>query len=139
MPELTAHHVGVTVSDLETCLAFYRDDLGLPVLEEFSLAGEAFEAAVGVPGATAEFAHLDAGGAILELVSYEPEEAACAAETVAQRGAKHVGFTTPDLESFLADLPDAVETLSAPQTTATGSTIVFLRDPEGNLLEVLER
>lgn len=139
MPQLSAHHVGLTVSDLETCLAFYRDDLGLSVLEEFSVAGKAFATAVDVPGASADFVHLDADGTVIELVSYEPEGGACTAETVAQRGAKHVGFTTPDLEAFLADLPDAVETLADPQTTATGSTIVFLRDPEGNLIEVLEQ
>lgn len=139
MSALDCHHVGLTVSDLETCLAFYRDALGFPVLEEFSVDGEGFETAVGVPGASAEFVHLDAEGVVLELVAYEPEGAACAAETVAQPGAKHVGFTTPDLAAFLAGLPGDVETLAEAQTTPTGSTIVFLRDPEGNLLEVLER
>lgn len=34
--------------------------------------------------------------------------------------------------------PDDVETLSEPRTSSTGTPILFLRDPEGNLVEVLD-
>jgi len=35
-------------------------------------------------------------------------------------------------------LPDDVETLSGPQTTESGTTIMFVVDPEGNRIELLE-
>jgi len=41
-------------------------------------------------------------------------------------------------ESFAEALPEDVPTLSEPRTTESGTTIMFLRDPEGNLIEVLE-
>jgi catechol 2,3-dioxygenase-like lactoylglutathione lyase family enzyme len=97
--DLAAHHYGVTVTDLETAVAFYRDTLGLGVLDRFFVSGEAFATGVGVPGATGSFAHLDA---------------------------------------FYAGLPADVETISEPQTTASGTRICFFRDPDGNLVEVLE-
>ncbi len=50
----------------------------------------------------------------------------------------HFGFTVDDLEAFYEDLPADAETLSEPQTTATGNSILFVRDPEENLVEVLE-
>ncbi|WP_136589369.1 VOC family protein [Salinigranum halophilum] len=138
MPELTAHHVGVTVANLDRVVDFYREVLGLDVLARFSVDGEAFATGVGVDGASAEFAHLDAGGARIELVSYDPEGDSCDEQVVNQPGAVHVGLSTADLDAFYESLPDHVETQSPPQRTASGTKICFLRDPEGNLVEVLE-
>ncbi|WP_142858253.1 VOC family protein [Salinigranum halophilum] len=138
MPELTAHHVGVTVANLDRVVDFYREVLGLDVLARFSVDGEAFATGVGVDGASAEFAHLDAGGARIELVSYDPEGDNCDEQVVNQPGAVHVGLSTADLDAFYESLPDHVETQSPPQRTASGTKICFLRDPEGNLVEVLE-
>lgn len=132
------HHVGVTVRDLDRTLAFYRDVLDFEVLTRFSVDGDAFERGVGVDGASASFAHLDGGDVRVELVEYDPAGDACGADRVNQTGAKHIGVGVDDLDSFDADLPADVETLSEPQTTASGTKILFVRDPEGNLIEVLE-
>ncbi|MFY4816360.1 VOC family protein, partial [Haloarcula sp. AONF1] len=53
-------------------------------------------------------------------------------------GATHVGLTVDDVAAFYADLADDVETLSPPRTTESGTTVLFVRDPEGNLIEVLD-
>ena len=153
MSDPTAHHVGTTVADLDRAIEFYRDVLGFELLSEFTVSGESFAKGVGVPGATGEFAHLDAGGVLangenkgssdesdgvrVELVEYDPAGEACTAESLNQRGAKHLGFEVDDVEAFYADLPDDVETLSEPQTTSTGTQILFIRDPEGNLIEII--
>jgi catechol 2,3-dioxygenase-like lactoylglutathione lyase family enzyme len=134
---MDAHHFGITVTDLDTALAFYRDELGLDVLEEFSVAGDEFAAAVGVPDASAEFAHLDLGGARLELVSYEPAGADRRGGGVNDAGAKHVGVAVESVPDTYDSLSESVETLSEPKTTDTGSTICFLRDPDGNLVELI--
>jgi catechol 2,3-dioxygenase-like lactoylglutathione lyase family enzyme len=136
--EPTAHHVGVTVTDVDRAVAFYRDVLGLDVLDRFSVSGEEFAEGVDVPGATGEFAHLDAGSVRVELVAYDPEGEETHAETVNQSGAKHLGLSVDDLDTFYDELSSEVETLSDPRTTASGTKILFVRDPEGNLVEVLE-
>ncbi|WP_226039117.1 VOC family protein [Natrinema sp. DC36] len=138
MAALSAHHVGITVANLEETLAFYRDVLDLSVADRFSVGGEAFSDAVGVDGASAEFAHLEADGARIELVEYEPEARGSPAAGLNQPGASHVGLSVDDLESFAEALPEDVPTLSEPRTTESGTTIMFLRDPEENLIEVLE-
>jgi len=138
MADPTAHHVGITVSDLDRAVTFYRDTFGLPVLARFSVGGEAFAAGVDVEGASAEFAHLDAGGARVELVSYDPEGVAAADPTLNDPGASHLGLTVDDVPAFYEGLGDDVETLSPPRTTESGTTICFVRDPEGNLIEVLD-
>jgi catechol 2,3-dioxygenase-like lactoylglutathione lyase family enzyme len=139
MTELTAHHVGVTVTDLDRAVAFYRDVFSLDVEARFSVAGEAFETGVGVPDASANFAHLDAGGSRIELVEYEPSGEDRRGGSVDDSGAKHLGLAVEDLDAFYAGLDEAVETISEPQTTESGTTILFLRDPEDNLIEVLEK
>ncbi|UPV75211.1 VOC family protein [Halorussus limi] len=134
----TAHHFGVTVTDLDRAVEFYRDVLGLDVLDRFTVSGEAFSDGVGVSGATGDFAHLDAGSARVELVEYDPEADESDATSVNQPRAKHLGLAVDDLDSFHADLPAEVETLSEPRTTESGTRILFVRDPEGNLVELLE-
>ncbi|WP_222917526.1 VOC family protein [Natrinema sp. SYSU A 869] len=138
MTDLSAHHIGITVADLEETLAFYRDVLDLSVIDQFSVGGEAFADAVGVEGASADFAHLEADRTRIELVEYDPEARGSPAAGLNQPGASHVGFSVDDLEIFAESLPENVPTISEPRTTESGTTIMFLRDPEGNLIEVLE-
>jgi len=141
VPEFTAHHVGITVSDLDRSVSFYRDKLGLDLLTRFEVGGDGFATGVGLPEAHAEFAHLDAGETRLELVTYDSTSQAASEIGSESRidtvGTTHVGLTVEDVESCYAGLPDDVETLSEPQTTESGTTIFFVRDPEGNLVEVL--
>lgn len=136
--DLTAHHYGVTVSDLDRAVEFYRDVLGLDVVDEFSVEGTAFATGVGVEGASAEFVHLDGGASRIELVEYEPAGEERTESQLNQPGAKHLGFTVEDVAAIDERLPDGVETISEPQTTESGSTILFVKDPEGNLIELLE-
>lgn len=138
MVNTRAHHVGLTVADLERAVEFYRDVLGLDVLDRFTVAGEAFAAGVGVEGATGSFVHLDADGARIELIEYDPEGEARIAPNVNQPGVTHVGLVVSDLDGVYESLPADVETLSEPRTTESGTRILFVRDPEGNLVELLE-
>lgn len=138
MAELQAHHVGVVVSDLDEAVSFYRDSLGLPVADEFTLASEGIAAAIDVDGATGDFVHLDAGGARIELIEYDPAGEDCSADTVNQLGATHVGLAVEDIDAFYDDLPADVDPISEPQAVEIGTSILFFRDPDGNFVEVVE-
>ncbi|WP_323190320.1 VOC family protein [Halostella sp. PRR32] len=135
---LSANHYGITVSDLDRAVEFYRDAVGLDEVDRFSVSGEAFATGVGVDGASGDFVHLDAGETRVELVEYGPTDENATAENVTQAGAKHLGLSVSDLDSFYDELPDHIDTVSEPQTTESGTRILFLRDPEGNMVEVLE-
>ncbi|WP_144905354.1 VOC family protein [Halobellus captivus] len=139
MSELTAHHVGLTVTDLDRAVTFYTERLGLDVISRFSVGGEAFATGVGVDDARASFVHLDAGNTRLELVSYDSTESSDDRPQIDRDGAMHIGLTVDDVAAFYEALPSDVETVSEPQTTESGTTILFIRDPEGNLVEVLSK
>jgi len=138
VPELSAHHAAVTVADLDRAVAFYRDTFDFDVIDRFEVAGEAFATAVGVPDATGRFAHLDGGGVRVELVEYEPQGDAVERADLNQPGAHHLGLAVDDVDAFHDRLSGDVDTLSDPRTTDSGTRILFLRDPEGNLIEVIE-
>ncbi|MFB6224592.1 MAG: VOC family protein [Haloarcula sp.] len=136
--DATAHHFGIIVSDLDRAVEFYHDVLGLEVLTRFSVGGGAFETAVNIDGASAEIVHLDAGDARLELATYEPEGEEMSDPELNRPGSTHPGLSVDDLDAVAERLPDDVETVSGPQTTESGTTIMFVVDPEGNLIELLE-
>lgn len=138
MSELTSHHIGTTVRDLDRAVDFYRAVFDLSVIAEFTVSGEAFETGVDIDGASARFAHLSAGSVRLELVEYDPAGDEHSAPRLNNQGATHLAFEVDNLDAFYAELPRDVETVSPPQTTETGTQILFVRDPEGNLIEVLE-
>ncbi|MFB6307964.1 MAG: VOC family protein [Haloarculaceae archaeon] len=133
-----AHHVGITVADLDRAVEFYSEVFDLDTLTEFSVGGEGLSTAVDVPDAEAEFVHLDGDGVRIELVEYDPEGEDRTGAAVNDPGGAHLGFSVDDVDGFYDDLPADVETLSEPQTSSTGTRILFLRDPEGNLIEVLD-
>lgn len=137
MTEPTAHHAGITVADLERAIEFYADTFGFDVLTEFTVSGEGFADAVDVAGATGRAAHLDADGIRLELFEYEPAGEPIEDPDLNRSGATHLGFGIEDVDAFYEELDDDVETLSEPQTTSTGTRILFIRDPEGNLVELI--
>jgi len=135
---LAPHHFGVTVTDLDRAVEFYREAFDFAPPERFTVGGEAFADGVGIDGATGRFAHFVLDGARIELVEYDPEGADATGGDVNQPGAKHLGLGVDDLDAFYADLDPSITTLSEPRTTESGTRICFVRDPEGNLIEVLE-
>jgi catechol 2,3-dioxygenase-like lactoylglutathione lyase family enzyme len=132
------HHFGVTVTDLDRAVEFYRHTFDLDAVERFSVSGAAFADGVGVEGATGRFAHFVLDGARIELVEYDPAGPARDDPTVNRPGATHLGLAVDDLDAFYADLDPTVETISEPRTTESGTRILFVRDPDGTLIEILE-
>lgn len=137
MDSLPAHHVGIAVEDVETVAAFYRETFGFETAGSFTVAGDAFATGIGVDAATGRFVRLSMDGVLLELVEYEPAGTALDRGSVRDPGSVHVAVSCGDVEAFYDDLGPDVETISEPVTTESGTTILFVRDPEGNLVEVV--
>lgn len=95
--------------DLDAALEFYRDTLGLPLLEAYQADGDARVAILGIPTATLELANreqvdyidaVEVGRAVAHpfplrvRVAFEVEDAAAAAESMAAAGAELVAPPT---------------------------------------------
>lgn len=134
-----AHHYGVTVSDLDEAVKFYTDTLGLEQAAKLSFASEEFSKLVGVEDVDVNLAHLDADGCIVELLEYDNPIGGDANEGVANNdvGAAHFCLEVDDLDAIYDELSNDVEFINLPQTLDNGLQVVYLSDPDGNIIELL--
>lgn len=143
----TAHHYGVTVSDMDEVLPFYRDTLGLEVLseghvEEGTEDSEKFENFVGVDGAVdVEVAFLDAGGCQVELLQYNsPEGGDAHGASNNDAGASHFCLEVDDIDTLYEELTDdGIEFIHEPITLSKGVRVAYMYDPENNIVELSDR
>jgi len=137
-------HVGVTVASLERSLAFNRDVLGLPVIERSE--DEAVGDIVLIKGARIRTADLDADqGLILELVEYVARGGEWKPHDANSAGCLHLALRVSDIQAVLQRLRDSgfsvdrTPTLISGESSWSGSTVVYLRDPDGAIVELVQR
>lgn len=136
----SSHHYGVTVSDLEASLAFYRDRLGMEVVDRLSFDSDAFGRFVGVEDVDVEIVFLDADGCLYELLEYRSPPGGNLNEGASNNdvGAAHFCLEVEDLGSVYDDLRGDTEFVSEPQELSTGATVAYAKDPDGNVIEFVE-
>jgi catechol 2,3-dioxygenase-like lactoylglutathione lyase family enzyme len=142
------HHTGLTVADLDRALAFYRDLLGFEVVLEQEKEGGYLGAIVGRPDAHVRMAHvkLPESDHRLELFQYLRPPGVTPPERLEpwQIGPTHVCLIVGDLAALHERLQAAgVDSfLSPPVDVDTGANAggkaLYLRDPDGTLLELFQ-
>ncbi|WP_316309869.1 VOC family protein [Clavibacter michiganensis] len=141
------NHMGLTVTNLERSIALYCDALGLPHPPEghiFHIEGEWLGNLVGAddPRIRVAFVPLDHG--VLELLEYErPGDGRDAASLQNwDTGSAHLALNVAGLQSFYDRNKEALDFLSAPQMVPNGpwggGLVVYLRDPDGNPVELVD-
>ena len=142
-------HVGVTVSDLERSIAFYRDILGLAFQGRITMDGPETEKLFGRTGCAANIAYLRGtelvDGPTVELIQFVDRASHRAPTDIFTTSISEICFRTDDIRREYTRLRElGVEFLSEPQPfdfTADGygkSDAVYLRDPDGLILELME-
>ncbi len=136
------HHVGITVAQLERSVAFYRDLLGMSIIGISD--DEDVSVIVGLPDARVRIADLDAGnGQLLELIEYD--SAAGDGSGPNRVGSCHLSLQVDELRPTLSRLAGAgVMPIGEPTRLSVGGiwqgcSVVYLRDPDGVIVELLER
>jgi catechol 2,3-dioxygenase-like lactoylglutathione lyase family enzyme len=141
-------HVGITTSDLDRSLRFYVDLLGLRLLSRNLLSGPDLAALLGFESAAIDNADLDSGdGRILELMQYVHPAGTRVSYHSSDAPTVHIAFTVPDLSAVTDRLISAgVEIISrrplkidAPGSSWDGAQCLYLRDPDGVILELVQR
>jgi len=135
----TAHHYGITVSDLDESIDFYRDVLGMELLDRFSMDPEAFSGLLGAETTGAEVAFLDAGGFRLELEEHANAERSVGELTdPSDVGVPHLCLSVDDVQNVYEQRSE-LDFLSAPGSASdSGAVIAYFTDPDGNLIELIE-
>jgi catechol 2,3-dioxygenase-like lactoylglutathione lyase family enzyme len=138
-------HTGVTVSDIDRSIAFYRDVLGFEVTEKIICRGELFEQVTGVPKAEIVIAYVKAPGHTLELLQYtSPGDRARVSSRPCDPGALHLAFRVKNIEGIVAAAKRAGMTpvsASIPEVKdgpSKGVKAIYTRDPDGVVIEFME-
>lgn len=134
-------HAGIVVADMGAALRFYRDLLGLRVINSDSEHGSYIDTVLGMSGVHVWTVKLVGGaGSILELLEFDLPKSENRGGRLCDLGPSHVAFTVDDIEDTYARLKDeGVRFLSEPVRSPEGRVrVVFCYDPDGNPVELVE-
>ena len=139
---LETRHTGIVVRDMEKNLKFWRDIMELKVVADFWEEGKFIDTVQNLKGVKLHMIKLTApDGTMIELLKDENHPTSSPEKNkLCDRGIRHIAFTVADVEKSWRVMTDnGYETLSSPVTSPDGKArLFFSRDPEGNLLELVE-
>jgi catechol 2,3-dioxygenase-like lactoylglutathione lyase family enzyme len=143
-------HTGITVSDLDRSIAFYRDCLGLELVTRWESSQPYLRTVVGFPDAELRIALLrvpamapGVSGHHIELLEYRTPRGQRGDARTCNPGNAHVAFVVDDLDRVHADLSArGVRFKSAPVEVThgrnAGAKAVYLLDPDDVTLEFIQ-
>jgi catechol 2,3-dioxygenase-like lactoylglutathione lyase family enzyme len=142
---IAADHTGITVSNLEKSLAFWRDVLGFEISHTAHQTGEMAKEITGVAGAEIKLVVLRApGGHKIELLEYlGPTDRKRSVLRPCDIGSVHVALTIDNLDAVLQRIAaSGWKTAGKPQTLTrgpnAGKRVVYVRDPDGTTIEFMD-
>jgi lactoylglutathione lyase len=143
-------HTGLTVSDLDRSVAFYRDLLGLELISQWESSQPYLRTVVGYPDAELRIALLrlppgtdGAPGHHIELLEYRRPRGTRGDANTYNPGNGHVAFMVENLEAIYADLRAKGVRFKSPPVQIThgrntGAKAVYFFDPDDITLEMIE-
>lgn len=136
--------LGVVVDDIEEMVRFYVDGLGCSEVQRAALPPSVTgPAGLGLDDVEVVWLETPRGERLKLLALQEPSRSPAKRSHLASvRGLAYLTFTVDDLEATCARLVDAggaVVSSCVPVVAGPGTTLVFLTDPEGNGVELIER
>jgi catechol 2,3-dioxygenase-like lactoylglutathione lyase family enzyme len=139
------NHVGISVSNLERSIEFYRNGLGMEIVGQgkFERGTEEgrYEAILGLEGATGRVALMAIDGVKLELFefSHPTPKRSDPKRPVCDHGITHFCVEVEDIQSKYDRLKAAGASFHCPPLKFFGkATATYGRDPDGNVFELLE-
>jgi len=140
------YHGGITVSDMDQSLRFYRDGLGLEIEFDKIIDGPYLPVVLDL-----DFDHIRAvylrvpGGQFVELLEYHGIERTPAASRPCDYGAGHLCFFVEGLDEVYARLTglgyrarsqDVVDITKGPNQ---GARSIYMVDPDGYSVELFQK
>ncbi len=137
------HRTVVSTPDLDRALSFYRDLIGLTVVTRgrWDVGWESADTITNLEGTAARWVMLSAGNSHVEIIQYESplSPAQDPDRPVNHHGIVRISFEVTELHTMYRRLLEAgVQFQSAPQHQGDFGLVVYARDPDGNVVELLE-
>jgi len=124
-------HASVRTSNMERSIDFYSHFLGLKLLSRREIKA--------TKGEIAFLQDSESEGCTLELTYYKTQKIFSQPE-YEERLFDHLGFQVVDISKTLAKMRQENVTITdEPYEIGGGTTIAFVEDPDGTLIELIER
>lgn len=147
MPQVTGFfHGGITVSDMDRSLRFYRDGLGLPVLFDRALDGPYLPVVLDLAFTSIRAAYLTLpGGGYVELLEYRGIERLSASARPCDPGGGHLCLYVDDVGGMHDRLTAmgyrsrsgrVVDITEGPNA---GARSCYMADPDGYWIELFQK
>jgi catechol 2,3-dioxygenase-like lactoylglutathione lyase family enzyme len=138
-------HTGITVTNLERSLVFWRDVLGFELSHRAHQTGDLAAKITGVSGAEIQLAVLKTPtGQKIELLEYlAPPDRRHLDARPCDVGSAHVALTVDDLDAVLNVIAQfGWKAAGEPQTLTVGPNagkrVIYVRDPDGTTIEFMQ-
>lgn len=135
------NHTGISVSDMDRSLTFYRDLLELDVIFDSDVPGnERLSSVVGMANARGRVVWLRAGDTMIELWQWDnPVGRALASDyNPSDKGVTHFALQTDNVDELYRKVTDAgYHANTTPQDLGLHKT-TYIKGPDGEIIEILE-
>jgi catechol 2,3-dioxygenase-like lactoylglutathione lyase family enzyme len=134
-------HVGITVSDFNRAVRFYSEVFGCPLVGVADTPPERVRSFFGVQGEvpSCKIGWIRVpGGGVLEIFHFQPNQPP---ERIPWNrvGLTHFSFNVRNLQRWYDHLvASGVECVSKPERSPRGHSFFFVRDLDGNLIELMD-
>ncbi len=137
------HHTAISVGNLKKAQAFYCDAFGFEVVMEggWKTGTDRADQVVGLKNTAAAFAMLRMGDTHIELFEYSSPtpKPADPSLRICDHGYTHICLEVEDIDGEYERLKSAGMVFhAAPPKAASGLRAIYGRDPDGNVIELLE-
>jgi len=137
-------HTGITVSDLDNAVGYFRDALGLAVSAPIPCSGELFEQVTGVPGCVIDICYVTAPGHTIELLCYSsPPDKISSGLRPCDNGHLHLCLEVDDIDAVIAaGRRYGFEPVNPVQLVRegprAGRKVIYTRGPDNLIIELME-
>jgi len=134
------NHIGVSVSNLDRSIEFYRDLLGMEVVAQQTFEGERYDTILALERARGKVALLKRGNMQIEMFEFlQPSpKSGELPRTVCDYGITHFCMDVADIEGEYERLKTAGVAFNSPPVNFGIAKVTYGRDPDGNVFELLE-
>ncbi len=141
--DVTFHHVGITVTNLERSVEWYGKVFGLKPGVALEVSGPSGQRVLRLPPHVHRAALLPVGNVAIELLEFEPTRNPKEQMRQDDVGYVYICFAVPDLDDIYARLTAAgidfhTEPLEAEEGQIAGSKFCVMRDPDGKTIELVQ-
>ena len=138
------HHTGISVSNMENSLKFYRDLLGMKVERDVMVAGKEIGEVNNLDEAQVRIVILELNGVQIELLEFLSPRGKPLAKKIRpyDHAITHIALEVDNIDEIYKQwVAKGISFNSPPRAMrgGKGNTCTFLYDPDGIALEILQR